>query len=44
MAAGKTLEELKKTITLAKYKDWAYFDRLREANIAAAYANLKPHP
>ena len=44
MAAGKTLEELKKSITLAKYKDWAYFDRLREANIAAAYTNLKHHP
>jgi hypothetical protein len=44
MAAGKTLEELKKTIALAKYKDWAYFDRLREANIAGAYTNLKHHP
>jgi len=44
MAAGKSLDELKKTITLAKYKDWAYFDRLREANIAAAYTNLKNHP
>ena len=44
MAAGKSLEELKKTITLDKYKDWAYFARLREANIAAAYQNLKNHP
>jgi len=44
MAAGKSLEELKKTITLEKYKDWAYFARLREANIAAAYQNLKNHP
>jgi glyoxylase-like metal-dependent hydrolase (beta-lactamase superfamily II) len=44
MAAGKSLEELKKTITLEKYKDWAYFARLREGNIAAAYENLKHHP
>jgi glyoxylase-like metal-dependent hydrolase (beta-lactamase superfamily II) len=44
MAAGKSLEELKKTITLSKYQDWAYFARLREANIAAAYENLKHHP
>jgi len=44
MASGKSLDELKKTITLEKYKDWAYFARLREANIAAAYENLKHHP
>jgi glyoxylase-like metal-dependent hydrolase (beta-lactamase superfamily II) len=44
MAAGRTLDELKKSITLEKYRDWAYFDRLREANIAAAYMNLKNHP
>jgi glyoxylase-like metal-dependent hydrolase (beta-lactamase superfamily II) len=44
MAAGKTLDELKTSIALDKYKAWAYFDRLREANIAAAYTNLKHHP
>jgi len=44
MASGRSLEELKKTIRLEKYKDWAYFARLREANIAAAYENLKHHP
>jgi glyoxylase-like metal-dependent hydrolase (beta-lactamase superfamily II) len=44
MSAGKSLDELRKTITLAKYKEWAYFDRLRDANIAAAYTNLKHHP
>ena len=43
MAAGRSLEELQKTITLEKYKDWAYYERLRPANIAAAYANLKLH-
>ena len=44
MAAGKSLDELKKTITLEKYKDWAYFARLKEANIVAAYENLKHRP
>jgi glyoxylase-like metal-dependent hydrolase (beta-lactamase superfamily II) len=44
MAAGRSLDELKKTITLEKYQDWAYFVRLREGNIAAAYENLKHHP
>ena len=43
MAAGKSIEDLQKTITLEKYKGWAYYDRLRSANIAAAYANLKLH-
>ena len=43
MAAGKSLEELLKTITLEKYKGWAYYERLRSANMASAYANLKLH-
>ena len=41
MAAGRSLEELQKTITLDRYKSWAYYERLRAANIAAAYQNLK---
>jgi len=41
MSAGKSLEELQKTITLDKYKDWAYYERLRPSNIAAAYTNLR---
>jgi glyoxylase-like metal-dependent hydrolase (beta-lactamase superfamily II) len=41
MAAGKTLKELQDAITLSKYKDWAYYDRLRASNVAAAYQNLK---
>jgi glyoxylase-like metal-dependent hydrolase (beta-lactamase superfamily II) len=40
MAQGKSLEELKRTILLEKYKDWAFYDRLREDNIEAAYFNL----
>ena len=41
MAAGKSLPELQQTITLSKYKAWANYERLRPANIAAAYNNLK---
>ena len=41
MAAGRSLEELQKTITLDRYKSWASYERLRAANIAAAYQNLK---
>ena len=41
ISAGRSLEELQKTITLEKYKHWAYYDRLRSSNIAAAYTNLR---
>jgi glyoxylase-like metal-dependent hydrolase (beta-lactamase superfamily II) len=41
MAAGKSLAELQKSITLDKYKGWANYERLRASNIAAAYQNLK---
>jgi glyoxylase-like metal-dependent hydrolase (beta-lactamase superfamily II) len=40
MAAGKSLEELKRTLMLEKYKDWANYDRLRAMNVEAAYRNL----
>jgi len=40
ISAGLSLEAAKATITLDKYRDWAYFDRLREKNIEAAYLNL----
>ena len=43
LAAGRSLEELQKTITLDRYKSWAYYERLRAANIAAAYQNLKTY-
>jgi cyclase len=43
IAQGKTLEQLKQTILLDKYKDWAYYQRLREDNIEAAYNNLKAY-
>jgi glyoxylase-like metal-dependent hydrolase (beta-lactamase superfamily II) len=41
MSAGRSLEELQKTISLEKYKDWAYYERLRVPNITAAYTNLR---
>jgi glyoxylase-like metal-dependent hydrolase (beta-lactamase superfamily II) len=41
MSEGKSLDELKRTILLEKYKDWAFYQRLREDNIEAAYTNLK---
>jgi hypothetical protein len=44
MALGKSLAELKKTLLLEKYKDWAYFDMLREVDIEAAYLNLETYP
>ncbi len=40
----KSLEELKRTILLDKYKDWAFYQRLREDNIEAAYNNLRMYP
>jgi glyoxylase-like metal-dependent hydrolase (beta-lactamase superfamily II) len=43
MSDGKSLEELKKSILLEKYKDWAFYARLREDNIEAAYNNLKTY-
>jgi hypothetical protein len=41
MAAGKSLEDLKRTVTLDRYKDWANYERLRAYNVEAAYFNLK---
>jgi glyoxylase-like metal-dependent hydrolase (beta-lactamase superfamily II) len=43
MAQGKTLDELKRTILLEDYKAWAYYARLREDNIEAAYNNLSTY-
>jgi glyoxylase-like metal-dependent hydrolase (beta-lactamase superfamily II) len=43
MSQGKSLEELKKTVMLEKYKDWANYQRLRTDNIEAAYNNLKTY-
>jgi glyoxylase-like metal-dependent hydrolase (beta-lactamase superfamily II) len=44
MVQGKSLAELKQTLLLEKYKDWAYYDMLREVDIEAAYLNLESYP
>lgn len=44
MAQGRSLAELKKSVMLEKYQDWAYYDMLREVNIEAAYLNLENYP
>lgn len=41
ISQGKTIDDLKRTILLEKYKDWAFYQRLREDNIEAAYNNLR---
>ncbi|HZZ58705.1 MAG TPA: MBL fold metallo-hydrolase [Opitutaceae bacterium] len=40
MRAGKSLDELRRTLMLEKYKDWAGYDQRRVMNIEAAYQNL----
>jgi len=43
VSQGRSLDELKKTVTLDKYKDWAYYQRLLADNIEAAYNNLRSY-
>jgi glyoxylase-like metal-dependent hydrolase (beta-lactamase superfamily II) len=40
MAAGLDLEQLKGSVKLEHYKDWANYERLRAYNVEAAYHNL----
>jgi hypothetical protein len=40
MAAGQSLEQLKESVKLERYKDWANYERLRANNVEAAYRNL----
>ena len=40
MVAGQSLEQLKKSVTLAPYKSWAHYEQLRAYNVEAAYRNL----
>jgi len=44
MAEGKSLAQLQKSLLLEKYRDWAYYDKLREVDIEAAYLNLEYYP
>lgn len=41
MAEGRSLEELKSSITLEQYRDWENYERLLPYNIEAAYDNLQ---
>jgi glyoxylase-like metal-dependent hydrolase (beta-lactamase superfamily II) len=41
---GRSLDELKKTITLDKYSAWPNFATARPNHIEAAYANLRNYP
>jgi glyoxylase-like metal-dependent hydrolase (beta-lactamase superfamily II) len=41
MTKGLSLAEIRKTVTLDRYKDWTGYERLREWNVEAAYYNLK---
>jgi len=41
MSRGVTLDEMRRTLMLERYKDWAQYDRLRVMNIEAAYNNLR---
>ena len=43
MAKGMSLDEMRRTLMLEKYKDWAFYDRLRVMNIEAAYHNLSTY-
>ncbi len=40
MAKGMSLDEMRRTLMLEKYKDWAGYDQRRVMNIEAAYHNL----
>jgi len=41
MSQGKPLEELKRTLTFDKYRNWTGYDQRRAFNIEAAYNNLR---
>jgi glyoxylase-like metal-dependent hydrolase (beta-lactamase superfamily II) len=40
IAAGRTLEQLKQTVTMDKYKDWEFFPQWRADNVAGMYQIL----
>jgi glyoxylase-like metal-dependent hydrolase (beta-lactamase superfamily II) len=44
IADGWSLDEMKTRIRLDAYAGWAYYERLREKNIEAAYRNLLQFP
>jgi glyoxylase-like metal-dependent hydrolase (beta-lactamase superfamily II) len=41
VAAGQTLEEAQKSVTMETYKDWEFYDQQRPQNVAGMYRALK---
>jgi glyoxylase-like metal-dependent hydrolase (beta-lactamase superfamily II) len=41
IGAGRTLQEIQRTLTLEKYKDWERYEQQRPAHIAQVYATMK---
>ena len=41
LKAGKTVDELKTSVTMAKYKDWGSYDQWRELNVQGMARHLK---
>ena len=41
--AGKSLEEMKQSIRLEKYKDWGQYENWREMNIEGMYNQIRLH-
>ena len=39
-ASGRTLDEMKQSIDMAPYSDWASYERLRESNVEGMYRML----
>jgi hypothetical protein len=41
MAAGKSVEELKQTVTMPEYASWGMYKEWRELNVAGMYRSLQ---
>lgn len=41
MRAGRTLEEIKQTVTMDAYRDWGRYDQWRELNVQGMYRHLQ---
>jgi glyoxylase-like metal-dependent hydrolase (beta-lactamase superfamily II) len=44
MERGKSLQELKKSIRLEKYRDWGFYEMLLPEDVESAYLNLRLYP
>jgi glyoxylase-like metal-dependent hydrolase (beta-lactamase superfamily II) len=42
IAAGQTLEDAQKSVTMDTYKDWEFYDQQRTQNVAGMYRALTP--